>query len=83
MIPATIVMHANRKRFALFPFSFQGEGAERVMITLASELARREFLVGLITAAAAGPYSSAVALVVTIHEPGASRVAKSLFPLSN
>ncbi len=53
------------------------------MITLASELARREFLVGLITVAAAGPYSSAVALVVTIHDLGASRVAKSLFPLSN
>lgn len=53
------------------------------MITLASELARREFLVCLITAAAAGTYSSAVALVVTIHDLGASRVAKSLFPLSN
>lgn len=51
------------------------------MVTLANEFARRGFLVDLVLAAAAGPYLSAVAPAVTIHDLGASRVAASLFPL--
>lgn len=81
MIPTTIGADADIKRIALFLPSLQGGGAERVMVTLANEFARRGLLVDLVLSAAAGPYLSAVAPSVTIHDLGASRVAKSLFPL--
>lgn len=81
MLAAVNVTGINKKQIALFLPSLHGGGAERVMVTLANEFASRGFVVDLVLASAVGPYLSDVSPAVTIHGLGASRVAKSLFPL--
>jgi len=70
-----------KQRLALFMPSVRGGGAERVMVTLASEFAAKGYLVDLVLTKAEGPYLNEVPETVNIVDLKASRVLFSLFGL--
>lgn len=63
---------------ALFLPSLRGGGAERVMVTLANELAEKGWRVDLVVVHATGAYLNHVAPAVTVIDLQASRVLYSL-----
>jgi glycosyltransferase involved in cell wall biosynthesis len=65
-------------RLSLFVPSMRGGGAERVMLTLASEFARRGHGVDLVLASAEGPYLADVPETVRVVDLGSRRVVASL-----
>lgn len=69
------------KKVALFLPSLVGGGAERVMLSLASEFADQGHIVDLVLAKAKGEYLDQVPANVHIVDLNASRVLYSLFPL--
>lgn len=69
--------HADTK-IAIFIPSLRGGGAERVMVTLANECARRGYTVDLVLVNDEGPYRSEVAPHVNIVNLNRTRVLTSL-----
>lgn len=67
-----------RPRVAIFLPSLAGGGAERVMVNLLGEIARREVPVDLVVSTATGPYLDDVPDGVRLVDLGASRVVTSL-----
>lgn len=71
----------GKKKVALFLPSLVGGGAERVMLSLASEFAGQGHTVDLVLAKATGEYIDQVPSNVHIVDLNTSRVLYSLFPL--
>lgn len=69
------------KKVALFLPSLMGGGAERIMLSLASEFADQGHQVDLVLAKAWGEYMDQVPANVHVVDLGASRVLYSFFPL--
>jgi len=69
------------ERLALLLPTLGGGGAERIMVTLANELARRGFAVDLVVFTAEGPFRSAVRDPVRLVDLGTKRARASLLPL--
>ena len=69
-------------KVAVFLPSLRGGGAERVMLTLANTIARREVPVDLVLCQAEGEYLADVLPEISIVDLGASRVLASLPALS-
>lgn len=70
------------RHIAIFIPSLRGGGAERVMLTLANAFAAQGHKVDLVLVRAEGPYLPEVSEAVNIIDLGASRVLRSLWPLS-
>lgn len=68
-------------KVAVFVPSLRGGGAERVMVTIANEVASRGHEVDLVLGRAAGPYQSQVSRSVNVVNLGASRMLFSLLAL--
>lgn len=69
-------------RLALFMPSFEGGGAERVMISLANEIARRGYVVDLVVLNSIGPYRryvSEAVRIVSLNAPRARSAGVSLW----
>lgn len=69
------------QRVAVYVPSLEGGGAERVMATVASTLARRGYEVDLLLAQKTGPYLNELAPEVNIIDFDKSRVLHTLIPL--
>lgn len=68
----------ENNRIAIYLPSLRGGGAERVMLTLASSMANRGFVVDLILASAEGPYCKEVSTKVRVVDLRSRRVLTSL-----
>lgn len=66
------------KKVAIYIPSLRGGGAERVMVTVANELAARNWSVDLVLASATGPYLSEVSSKVGVVDLKSTRVLKSV-----
>lgn len=66
------------KKVAIYIPSLRGGGAERVMVTVANELAARHWSVDLVLASATGPYLSEVSSKVGVVDLKSTRVLKSV-----
>lgn len=71
-------MKKYQRKIAVFLPSLGGDGAERVMLNLAGEFARRGVPVGLLLAAAEGPYLKDVPADVWIVDLAAGRIRSSI-----
>lgn len=71
-------MKKYQRKIAVFLPSLVGDGAERVMLNLAGEFARRGVPVGLLLAAAEGPYLKDVPADVWIVDLAAGRIRSSI-----
>ena len=69
------------ERLALLLPTLGGGGAERIMVTLANELATRGFEVDLVVFTSEGPFRSAVRAPVRLVDLGTKRARASLLPL--
>lgn len=75
------IMHGQADRITLFVPSLRGGGAERIMSILATELARREKQVDLVTASGLGPNRRLVCQDVRIIDLGATHTSLSTLRL--
>lgn len=62
--------------------SFADGGAERIMVSLANEIARRGYRVDLVTGCSEGPWRKEVSSDVEIIDLGADRMAGAVVPLA-
>lgn len=69
------------KRLAFFMTALNGGGAERVMLTLADEFAKRGACVDLVVTRARGELCNSVPPRVRLVDLGVKRIASSVFPL--
>ncbi|HMR48027.1 MAG TPA: glycosyltransferase [Arachnia sp.] len=69
-------------KYAVFVPSMAGGGAERVMATVANQLALLGYEVDLILASRSGPYLREIVSQVSIVDLGASRTARATIPLA-
>lgn len=76
-----MAMTIRRPDVAIFISSLRGGGAERVMTTLANEIAARELHVDLLLTRAEGPYLSLVSEAVRVIDFRKRRPALALGPL--
>ncbi|MFN0191989.1 MAG: glycosyltransferase [Aestuariivirga sp.] len=75
------VTDAKSPRIAIFLFSLAGGGAERIMLQLASALARRGLVVDLLLVRKEGPYLDQVPPGIRIIDLAAGRTLTSFGPL--
>lgn len=72
---------SQSRPIAFFLPNLEGGGAERIMVTIANECARRGHSVDLVLGEAVGPYLSSVDSGVNIVDLEAKKILASLFPL--
>lgn len=75
-------MKKKCNRIAIFLPSLRGGGAERVMVTLANEFARREIKIDLLLGVAEGPYLSELSQSVNVIDLNVNRIAYAVFGLT-
>lgn len=76
-----LVKEISSKLIMIFIPSFEGGGAEKVMIQIANELASEEYGVHLVLSNAEGPYKKLVNPEVKIVDLKANSVSQTLFPM--
>ena len=70
--------HSSRPDISVFLASLRGGGAERIMLTIANELASRGFQIDLVLANAEGPYLTEINPSIQLIDLRAKRVLLSL-----
>lgn len=73
--------YKEKSKISIFLPSLRGGGAERVMVTLANEFAKRGYEVDLLLAKAEGPYLSEVSKSVHIIDFKVTRALKCIVPI--